>query len=353
MKELKLACAGGWHSHAKDFPHRITQRGGDDHLCYQYVGIWDDDIKRGRIWAEELGVSFYESFEELLAIPGLDGVLITCGTTKHTKLILQACEAGKHVFVEKILTLSPEEAYAIREAVKKHRIHFTMSDPVKMPELVYVKRMAEAGKFGELTCVRSRSCHGLSLTDPVHMRSFYQKEEAGGGAAIDMGCHAAHVVAWFLGRPANVTGLFQRYTPEGKNNDIDDNTVMLFGYENGAIGIAETGWVCPGQKAFDLYGTKGMAHSDSNGLRYKLGDEDWVYVKPEELPEEAPYPLIYWAESLKDDFENTEYTIEEAVMLTEMLYAAYQSDGKQVPIYQEGEAKNVCQEQSDRKGGRA
>ena len=96
-----------------------------------------------------------------------------------------------------------------------------------------------------------------------------------------------------------------------------------------------------------------MAHSDSAGLRYKLGDEDWVYVREEELPEEPVYPLIYWAESLTDDFENTEYTIDEAVMLTEILSAAYQSDGKQVPICRKEELESIYQEQSDEKGEKA
>lgn len=346
MKQLKLACAGGWHSHAKDFPHRISQKGGDDHLSYQYVGIWDDDPERGRQWAKELDVPFFENYEDLLAIPKLDGVLVTSGTTKHAELIIRACEAGIHVFVEKLLTVVPEEAYAIQKAVKENGIHFTMSDPMKTPDLVYIKKMADAGAFGELTCVRSRQCHGYGLSDPELMGPFYQKEEAGGGAAIDMGCHAAHVIEWFLGRPTGVTGIFNRYTAMGKRNDVDDNTVMLFDFASGAVGIAETGWVCPGQKAFDLYGTRGMAHSDSEGLRYKLGDADWVYVKQKELPEGPTYPLIYWAESLTDDFENTEYTIDEAVMLTEMLAAAYRSDGKQIPIrYKTEDRRGIWQEQ--------
>lgn len=328
MEKLRIACCGGWHSHAKDFPMERAKI-HCSHIPYEYVAVWDDNIERGTQWAQEMGCAFEPDYDKICSNPDVDAVMITAGTTKHADMIVKAANAGKHIFVEKALATKPEEAYRAREAVKKSGIHFTISDPVEKPALVYAKKLMDEGTFGEITNIRYRTCHPYALTDEKLMERFYQKDEAGAGAMFDMGHHAVHVLLWFMGKPTQTAGIFSRYTEKGKKNDIDDVSTAIFQFENGSIGVAETGWVCPGgQNIFELYGTKGFLRWDCDGLRYRLSSGDWIKISNDELPPAPIHPLRYWMESIVNDTPNTSYTIDEAVAVSEMIAAAYQTDNK-------------------------
>ena len=325
MDTLRIACCGGWHSHAVDFPKDRAARFCAD-LPYEIAVAWDDNEARGKAFAAELGVPFEPDFDALCADPTIQGFIITAGTTRHAALITRAARAGKHIFTEKALTVDPEEAEALRKVVKESGIHFTISDPVEKPELVLARRLMDAGTFGEVTEIRYRTVHSFALTDPELMTRYYQKDEGGYGALADMGHHAVHVLYWFLGKPCAATGAFQRFSVRGKAHDIDDSAAALFTFPSGAIGVAETGWLCPGgQNIFELFGTKGYLRWDCDGIRWRFDqNRDWVRAAKEDLPAGPVYPLRYWMESVLNDTPNTQYTIDEAADVAEIVCAAYQ-----------------------------
>ena len=66
---------------------------------------------------------------ELLARPDVDGVIVTTRTTAHRDVIIAAAEAGKHVFTEKVLALTPTEAREIVDAVDRRAVKLVVSLP--------------------------------------------------------------------------------------------------------------------------------------------------------------------------------------------------------------------------------
>jgi predicted dehydrogenase len=291
-------------------------------------------VERGREWAEEMHCRFEPDYDRIISDPEIDAVIITAGTTSHAKLIISAARHKKHVFTEKALTVSPDEAVAIREAVRDSGIHFTISDPVERPELVYAKKLIDAGTFGEITEIRYRIGHEFGLTDPDLMSRYYDRSEAGGGCMFDMGHHAVHVLLWMLGRPSSVTGVFSEFTAAGKRNHVDDMGIAVFSYASGAVGVAETGWLyAGGQNSFEVYGTNGLLRFDQDGLRFRtMNQADWTRPEPQDLPGPAEYPLRYWMESILRDTDDGRYNVDDAVTLVEMISAAYASDGRQQVI---------------------
>ncbi len=274
--------------------------------------------------ASQMGLRFYPNINDLLDIPGLHGVLVTCGTTRHAEVIIAAANKGIHVFVEKPLAFTSKDAVAIREAVKKNNIHFTMSDPVMRPEFVYIKNLADSGMLGKINCLRVRFGHDKALNGD--MDCFYEKDEAGAGTLLGMGFHAAHVVIWFLGKPRTAGGIFDSFLSRGKQTGIDENSVAIFGYDDGVIGIAESTWVCPvGGGTIAVYGTNGAAFYDETGLWYKINGGGIIRVEKQFYPAGGRYPLIYWLDSIVNDTQNLEYGIDEAVALTEVLETVVES----------------------------
>ncbi len=326
MKRMKFAVAGGWHTHAFDFPlDRAPKRCKG--LEYTFVGVWDNDAERGKTLADALGVRFFAEYDELISILDLDGVLVTCETSLHEDLIVKAARSGVHVFVEKALTTSAESAYRIRDAVKENEIKLTVSDPVRHGDLLYAKKMIDEGQLGELTFARSRMAHGLALSGQEQIKRFYDADKTGGGAMIDMGYHNVHRLQWFLGKPLRAAAVLAPYTPLGIGKGIDENSVAVFEFEGGKVGVSETGWLTEGTTAFEAYGTKGCIKSDEAGFRYRLeGEKDWTFVPKEEIPEEDIYPLRYWMECIADDKPCEKYDIDTAVGFTEMIMAAMQGN---------------------------
>lgn len=335
MNNIRIACIGGWHSHAKDFPMQRAKQ-YCSHIPYSIDAVWDDNTERGTQWAGEMNCRFEPDYDSLCADPDIDAFIITAGTTSHGALLKKAAAAHKHVFMEKALCTDPAEAAELRDIVNASGIHFTISDPVEKPELLYAKKLMDDGVFGDITSIRYKTCHAFGLTDPALMSRYYDKKETGGGCMFDMGHHAVHVLLWFLGKPISATGVFSRFSEKGQKNGIDDISAILYSFASGAIGIAESGYLCPGgNSSFELCGTKGrlLWDKDGDGLRYRFdAKEPWHKVSSDELPEGAKYPLQYWMESILNDTYGNQYTIDEAATVAQMIAAAYLTDGKQTEI---------------------
>ena len=168
------------------------------------------------------------------------------------------------------------------------------------------------------------------------MARYYNRAQTGGGCMFDMGHHAVHVLLWFLGRPTSVTGVFSCFSETARKNNVDDIAAALYSFPSGAIGITETGYLCPGgNSVFELWGTKGQLRwsREPEGLKYRFDAlEPWIVVPEDTLPAGAPYPLQYWMECVFEGKPATQYTIAEAATVVQMIAAAYQAEGGTVPV---------------------
>jgi predicted dehydrogenase len=286
----------------------------------------------GTEWAEEIGCRYESDVDAILRSSDIDALLITTATARHADLIVRAAVAGKHVFIEKTLAATNEDAYAIRDAVAKSGIHFTKSDPVKEPYMAFAKRLADEGRLGALTGARFRSVHPLALYS-THLTQFYGLEKGVSGAMLDLGSHAARILSWFLGKAVCASGLFVSHSEIGIKSGVDENAVAIYKFANGAIGTAEVGWCSPWyQNEFNLYGTRACVNVLDDRLHYRLDGGDWIFVPKADMPAGDMDSLNYWTESILADTPNVEYCIDEAVHLTQMITAAYRARGKEFPL---------------------
>ncbi|MDE5933798.1 MAG: Gfo/Idh/MocA family oxidoreductase [Lachnospiraceae bacterium] len=319
MRKLRIAFVGSWHVHGRDFAGKLQAM--PDCEVTVYCGERSE-------WAEELSCRYETDYEKVLQDQEVDAVLLACSTAAHEEMIIRAANAGKHVFIEKALAVSNKAAYAIRDAVKENDICFTMSDPVMKAPQMFAKRLADEGKLGEIINMRVRCTHDQAFKGEVNAQ-FFETEQSGGGAMIDTGCKAVHILYQFMGRPVRANAMFHSYSGLAQEKQVDDNAVAVYQFPNGAIGVAECGWYSPKyQLSMDVLGTKGCICQRDDQVFYRLEDTDWIQVKQEELPPAMTYPLNEWVDSMRCGKRSEKYGIEEAVCLTEMITAAYASVGK-------------------------
>ncbi|MGF7141845.1 putative dehydrogenase [Anaerotaenia torta] len=311
---MNIAIISYWHVHAEGYTKEIMEKTDS-----RVTAVWDEDAARGQRFAKQFGVTFYEDYEELLKDKGIDGVVITAATSEHTDLILKAIEAGKKVFSEKVLALTTEDCLKMKEALKDKGETLTLSLVKKCdPEFLFARELVKSGALGRITYARMRNVHDGSIGNwlPEH---FYNREQCGGGAMIDLGAHPMYLLNWILGEPKSVQSVFTDITGHG----VEDNAVSVIEFEQGAIGVSETGFVSVYNPAtLEISGTKG-ALLVRDGVRYATEETGGAWVTPE-LPPRLPSPLVQWAEG-KHASEEVNFGIEDAIMLTRMMEAAYKS----------------------------
>lgn len=313
---MKIAVIGAWHVHTMEYATAIQKNENAELAC-----LWDDDQERGRQTAEKLGIPFEPDLNAIWADGSIDGVQITTATYQHHDVLIAAAKAKKHIFTEKVLAFTNEEAEEIAKAVKESGVKFTISYPHKTwPTLKAAKELVDSGKLGKITYARVRDAHNGSTANwlPPH---FYDAAQTGGGAMIDLGAHPMYTLRWFMGEPKSVVSQFTQVTGRG----VEDNAVSVLEFENGAIGVSETGFVTVGMPyVLEMSGTEGslMVHNDS--LEYACAETDQKLVIKKDLPAPSTMPIDAWIDAVVHGGEAPN-GIEDAVALTRFMVGAYEA----------------------------
>lgn len=311
---MKIAIIGAWHVHTKQYAEIIQNNPLSELVC-----LWDNDISRGEEMAKELGIPFESDIEKIWNDKEIDSVQITTATTDHKDILIGTARAGKNIFTEKVLALTNEDAKEIADEIIKSKIKFTISYPHKSwPTLIKAKELVDSGKLGTITYGRVRDVHDGSTAGwlPDY---FYDKSQTGGGAMIDLGAHPMYTLNWFLGEAKNIVSTFTDVTGRG----VEDNAVSVIEFQNGAIGVSETGFVSTGIKyVLEMSGTEGALMVRGDVLDYACKETDGKLVQCTDLPPEGLHPLDAWIEAVVMDKEAPN-GIEESLALTKLMVGAY------------------------------
>ncbi|SHO53350.1 Gfo/Idh/MocA family protein [Anaerocolumna xylanovorans] len=322
---MNIAIISYWHVHAEGYTKEIIEK-TDSRIS----AVWDEEEERGRSFADRFEVPFYKDYDELLANSDIEGVVITAPTSLHKELILKAIKAGKKVFSEKVLALTVSDCLEIKEALLEQGSDITLSLVKKCESrFLFAKELVEKGSLGRITYARMRNVHDGSIGEwlPEH---FYNREQCGGGAMIDLGAHPMYLLAWLLGTPVSVLSLFTDITGHG----VEDNAVSVIEFAEGATGVAETGFVSRyTPPILEISGTEGTLMIGES-IRYAAKETGGEWITVEKLPEALPSPLVMWADDRRE--EKAAFGIEDSITLTQLMEAAYESQatGKKITIRQ-------------------
>ncbi len=311
---LKVAMLGKWHVHAEGYGNALIGSGK-----VEIKVVWDDDEARGKAWAEKIGCEFCGDLDAVLARGDIEAVICDAPTTAHKDIIIKAAKAGKHIFTEKALCPTVAECLEVKKAVEEAGVTFVISYPQRgRPCVQFAKKMIEEGAFGKVNFVRSRDAH-TGVSGHWLPAYWFEKKDAAGGAMMDLGCHPMYLLAYFLGAPKRITGMFT--APYG--SPIDENAVAIAEFADGALGVAETAFISANSpQTIEIYGTEGsmIAHGEDVQFRSSKYPADY---KPE-LPAAKPIPLLQFVDAcIEGTGAPAGLGIDDAIALTELLENAY------------------------------
>ncbi len=322
---LNVGLISKWHVHA---PGYARQLGEDDRV--KITAVWDEVPQRGAEWAQELGVPFYADYAEFLQNCG-DAVICTSQTTAHKQLLCDAAAAGKHIFTEKLLAPTVEDAQAIIAAIRGAGVTFTISLPVKNdPAARYMKQLMQDGKLGRVTAARFRRAH-QGVSGGWLPAYWFDINASGGGALMDLGAHPVYMIADFFGLPKRVTALMTNLY----GTSSDENTMVIAEFADGVLASMETGFVSAGAPdLFELFGTEGSVLMRGGEVVQNIGN-GMEAVAREAMPEDKSGALSQFIDAcLNHAAEPDGLGLEDALLMTQIAQAAYQAaqSGKTVSL---------------------
>lgn len=142
------------------------------------------------------GSKVYTDYKKLLKDPTIDVVHVCTPNRSHSKITVDALNAGKHVMCEKPMAINYKEALKMVEAAKANNKLLTIGYQNRQnPECQYLKAECEKGTFGDIYFAKARAVRRRGVpTWGVFMNEY----EQGGGALIDIGTHALDMCLWLL-----------------------------------------------------------------------------------------------------------------------------------------------------------
>jgi predicted dehydrogenase len=159
------------------------------------------DGSRARAFAAKHGIAHvHESYEALLADPDIDAVYNPLPNGLHGRWTRAALNAGKHVLCEKPFTANADEASEIADlAAKSDRVVMEAFHYRYHPMTLRTEQIIASGVIGKLRRVEAALCFPLPRLSDIR----YNYPLAG-GALMDAGCYAVHIVRTFGGSTPEV-----------------------------------------------------------------------------------------------------------------------------------------------------
>ena len=205
-------------------------------------------------FAKEHGLRLAGSYEELLADPELDAVVLATPHSVHSPQVIAAAGAGKHVFCEKPFALTKVEAERAVEAVREAGVTLGLGYNRRFhPEMGRLRERVRSGELGTILHLEATMTFPNALTlEPDQWRA--QREETPCGGLTPMGVHA---IDGFIDLCGVVDHVYCQSFRRVVELDADDTTSMLFRMQDGMSGYLGTMTATGPGFSFQVFGSKG------------------------------------------------------------------------------------------------
>src|SRR4051812_47691344 len=157
------------------------------HTAQRIVAVSSRSLERASSFAATQGIEFaLGSTEQLVTHPGVDVVYVATPQSEHLAVGLAAIAAGKHVLIEKPITVSAAEARTLVRAARAAGVLVMEAMWSRyLPQASLTRRLLADGVLGEIRPVLAD--HGQAIpADPQHR---LHRPELGGGALLDLGIY--------------------------------------------------------------------------------------------------------------------------------------------------------------------
>lgn len=193
------------------------------HTRQKIVAVASRTPGKAETFAQQFGIEAHDNYEDLLAREDIDIVYIPTLPSQHRDHALQAIAAGKHVLIEKPVTLDPAEAAEIFAAAKVAGVLAMEAMWTRyLPQYDIIRQLLAKNELGDIEMVSVSMCQAN-----LEVPRLWKKNH--GDPLFDMGIYPVSFVQTFLGNPTSITA-------QAVLNDegIDEEVSVQLRYASGA-----------------------------------------------------------------------------------------------------------------------
>ncbi|MFE2099832.1 MULTISPECIES: Gfo/Idh/MocA family protein [unclassified Streptomyces] len=278
----------------------------------ELVAVAEEVPGRAEEAAERFGfASATRDWREVAADPRVRAVSVTAPNFLHREIGVAMAEAGKHLWIEKPVGLTGDDARAVADAVAKAGVRGTVGFNYRnAPAVEAARDLIASGGIGTVTHVRIRLFSDYAAHPEGALTWRYERERGGSGVLGDLASHGADLARFLLGDIASLTADTAVFVPErarptgataghalasgGEPGPVEneDYVSCLLRFASGARGVLEACRVSVGEQnnyGFEVHGTRGAVSWDfrrmnelavSRGTTYQDQPVSTVYVGP-------------------------------------------------------------------------
>jgi predicted dehydrogenase len=306
----------------------------------ELVAVYSRREEHARAFARKHGIAmWFTDVAQALEQSACDVVDICIPNHLHARVTIDAAAAGKHVIIEKPLCLTIEEADAMIAACQAHNRKLMYAEELCFaPKYERVRQLVHEGALGSIYYLRQCEKHS-----GPHSDWFYDLDQSGGGALMDMGCHGFAWFRWMLGRerkPLSVQAHMQTGLIHAARTRCEEHSVCIVEFDGNIVGVVENSWAKLGgmEDRIEVCGTGGVVYADlfmgNSALTYsdkgygyameKAGStQGWTFTNFEEAFNQGyPHELKHFIECVRTDTPPLT-TGEDGRAVLEMVNAAY------------------------------
>ncbi len=210
-------------------------------------------VSSGKLAAEKYPiVNITSSFEELLANPAIDLVIICSPNTLHYPQAREALLAGKNVIVEKPFTVNSSEALElIVISQQTGKLVFPFHNRRWDSDLLTLKQIISQGSLGKIVEYESRFDR---FTPEISRAAWRYQQEEGGGTLFDLGIHLIDQAVSLFGAPE---GVFARLFNQREGSVTDDSFDLKLIYPDLNVTLKAGVFVKEAGPRLQVHGTSG------------------------------------------------------------------------------------------------
>jgi predicted dehydrogenase len=268
---MNVACIGmGWWS---DVLADAIKRSGKLNI----VSCFSRSAEKRQAFARKYGCRAAGAYEEILADKKIEAIVNTTPNSVHRETTIAAAKAGKHVFLDKPIANTIQDARAITDACRKAKVVLALGyQRRRESHFRWIKENLD--KFGKLVNAEANiSRDRLGKIDLSSWR--YTAEGMPGGVMLQIGIHYTDVLEYLIGPVKAVSGRFVRLVLPGDNPDVAS---LVLEHENGALSTLNASYASASEYyLMNIYGKEASAYYDLHqGLRWLKRGSDKAQPVP-------------------------------------------------------------------------
>lgn len=246
----------------------------------------------------------YREYRHLIDDRQVDAVFIDTPCDLHVEMAIAALKAGKHIYCEKPIGITPQSIATLLEVAKGSKTVFCVGQ--QMRSFSYIREAIAKirdGVAGEVIMVKAQRHAPFDLEHDMSSADWFFDAKRSGDVIVEMAVHNLDLCNWAVGsRPARASGfggtLLWKNQPPGRTNM--DGYTLSYEYDNGVkLSFTQTFFhpsgLPSGGQYTNVYGTKGAVSLDTCKF-YPLGRkaEPVTLSTPSKEEQDAPHILSFF-----------------------------------------------------------